>query len=46
MKKRIGALALAGKIVGGVTGNALVIAAFPVNLAILLCGRRPGDQSA
>ena len=34
-----GALALAGKIVGGTTGNALVIMAFPVNLAILFLGR-------
>ena len=34
-----GALALAGKLLGGATGNALVILAFPVNLAILIRGR-------
>ena len=34
-----GALALTGKIVGGTTGNALVIAAFAVNLAVLFLGR-------
>jgi SSS family solute:Na+ symporter len=35
-----GVLALAGKIVGGAAGNALVILAFPVNLIVLACGRR------
>ena len=33
-----GAFALSGKIVGGTAGNALVIAAFPVNLAFLSLG--------
>lgn len=36
-----GALALTGKILGGETGNLLVILAFPVNLAILVFGRMP-----
>ena len=40
-----GLLALAGKIVGGTTGNALVILAFPVNLAVLACGRLPAGNS-
>ncbi len=42
-----GALALAGKILGGTAGNALVILAFPVNLAILICGRgkNGGEQT-
>ena len=35
-----GLLALAGKIVGGTAGNLLVIAAFPVNLAVLILGTR------
>ena len=34
-----GALALVGKIVGGTTGNLLAILAFPVNLAVLICGK-------
>ena len=37
-----GLLALAGKIIGGTTGNTLVILAFPVNLAVLACGRGSG----
>ena len=36
-----GSLALAGKVVGGPTGNALVVAAFFANLVILVCGRTP-----
>jgi len=36
-----GALALAGKIIGGTAGNMLVVLAFPVNLIILICGRIP-----
>ena len=36
-----GVLALAGKLIGGMPGNILVILAFPVNLAILACGRMP-----
>ena len=36
-----GALALAGKLLGGTTGNALLILAFAVNLTILICGRVP-----
>lgn len=39
-----GVLALIGKIIGGTTGNALVIAAFPVNLIILICGRIPNGK--
>ena len=41
-----GLLALAGKIIGGATGNALVILAFPVNLAVLICGRLPDGKGA
>ena len=41
-----GVLALAGKIVGGKTGNVLVISAFIVNLAILICGRIPKVNGA
>ena len=37
-----GALALAGKILGGTAGNILQISAFPVNLLILFLGRIPG----
>ena len=40
-----GSLALAGKIIGGPTGNALVIAAFFVNLVILVCGRTPKTKT-
>ena len=39
-----GALALTGKILGGTTGNALVVAAFPVNLAVLFFGRESGEK--
>ena len=41
-----GLLALAGKIVGGTTGNALVILAFPVNLAVLFLGRSRAERGA
>ena len=37
-------LALTGKILGGTAGNALVIAAFFVNFAILFCGRQTTDR--
>ena len=40
-----GSLALAGKIIGGPTGNALVIAVFFVNLVILVCGRTPKTKT-
>ena len=36
-----GLLAFAGKIIGGMAGNALMILAFPINLIILTCGRTP-----
>ena len=39
-----GLLALAGKIIGGTAGNALVILAFPINLIILICGRTPSQR--
>ena len=39
-----GTLALAGKILGGTTGNALIILAFPVNFVILACGRTPAGS--
>ena len=39
-----GLLALAGKIIGGTTGNILVILAFPVNLAVLAVGRVPTEN--
>ena len=40
-----GALALAGKIVGGTAGNLLMILSFFANLAVLACGRTTGSVS-
>ena len=40
-----GALALAGKILGGTAGNVLLISAFAVNLLILFLGRIPGGSA-